>query len=72
MCETEAAVVSISLILLVAASFCIYQTHTENEVGHLSKIKSQGHCQNEDKKYCLNGGDCYYLVDEDIVGCNCT
>ena len=24
------------------------------------------------KKYCLNGGDCYYLIDEDIVSCNCT
>ena len=37
-----------------------------------SKIKSQGPCENEYRKYCLNGGDCYYLVDEDIVGCNCT
>ena len=37
-----------------------------------SKIKSQGLCENEYRKYCLNGGDCYYLVDEDIVGCNCT
>ena len=72
MCETKAAVVSISLILLVAASFCIYGAQTENKVGHHSKIKSQGPCENEYKKYCLNGGGCYYLVDEDIVGCKCT
>ena len=72
MCETKAIVVSISLILLVAAIFSTYQAHTENEVGHHSKIKSQGPCENEYKKYCLNGGECCYLVDEDVVGCNFT
>ena len=72
MCETKAVVISISLYLLVAAKSCACQAHTENKVGHHSKIKSQGPCENEDKKYCLNGGDCYYLVDEDIVGCNFT
>ena len=71
MCEAKAVVVSISLILLVAASFCIYQTQTEYKVGHHSKIKGQGPCENEYKMYCLNGDECYYLVDEDIVGCNC-
>ena len=68
MCEIKAVVVSISIILLVAASFCIYQAQTENKVGHHSKIKSQGPCENDYKKFCLNGGECYYLVDEDIVG----
>ena len=72
MCETKAVVVSISIFLLVAASFCIHQAQTENKVGHHSKIKSQGPCENEYKKYRLNGGVCYYLVDEDLVGCNCT
>ena len=72
MCETKAVVISISIFLLVAANFCIYQAHAENKVGHHSKFKSQGPCRNEYKKYCLNGGDCYYLVEEDIVGCNCT
>ena len=61
MCETKAVVVSISLVLLV-----------ENKLGNHSKNKSQGPCENDYKKYCLNGGDCYYLLDEDIVGCNCT
>ena len=72
MCERRAVVVSISLVLLVAASFCIYQSQTENKVGHQSKIKSQGTCKKKYKKYCLNGGECYNLVDEDFVGCNCT
>ena len=72
MCETKAVVVSTSLFLLDAASFCIYQVQTENKVGHHSEIKFQGPCENEYKKYCLNGGECYYLVDEDIVGCNGT
>ena len=50
----------------------MHQAHTENKVGHHSKIKGQGRGQNEYNNYCLNGGECYYLVDEDIVGCNCT
>ena len=40
MCETKAVLVSLSLFLLVAANFCIYQTHAEKEVGHHNKIKS--------------------------------
>ena len=36
-----------------------------------SEIKSESRCQKEYKKYCLNGGECYYLVDEDFVACNC-
>ena len=72
MCETKAVVVLLSIIFLVLASFCIYQAHTENKVEHHSKIKSQAPCENEYKKSCLNGGDCFCLVDEDIVGCNCT
>ena len=41
-------------------------------MGHHSKIKTQGPCENEYKEYCLNDGLYYYLVDEDIIGCNCT
>ena len=70
--ETKAVVVSISLFLLIAASFCIYQAQTENKAGHHKKIKIQDPCENEHKKYRLNGGECYYIVDEDIVGCNGT
>ena len=38
-------------------------------MGNLSKIKIQGPFDNEFKKFWLNGGECYYLVDNDIVGC---
>ena len=72
MCETKGVVVSISLILLVAASFCIYQAHTEASVGHHGEIKSQGPCEKEYKKYCLNSDECYYRVDENFVACKCT
>ena len=72
MCDTKAVLVSISLILLVAASFCIYQAHTENKVGRHCEIKSQDPCEKESNKNCLNGGGCCYLEDEDIVGCSCT
>ena len=72
MCETKAVVVTLSLILLVAASFGINQAQTENKMGHHGKIKSQGPCKNYYTKYCMKDGGCYYLVDEDIVGCNCT
>ena len=70
MCETKAFEEPITKFLVVAAGFCIFQAHTEKKVGHHSKIKSQGPCENEYKKYCLNGGECYHLVDEDFLGCN--
>ena len=72
MCETKAILELISTILPVAASFCIYLAHTNNKVGHHSRIKSQDPCENEYKKFCLNGGERYYLIDEDFVGCKCT
>ena len=71
MCETEKTLVTISISLLVAASFCINQAYQEDKVGHSSQIKKQGPFENEYRKCCLNGGGCYNLVDEDIVGCNC-
>ena len=69
MCEAKIVLVSLSRTLLVAANFCANQAYTENKVGHHSKVKSQGPCENELKKYCLDGGQCYYLI---FVGCNCT
>ena len=72
MCETKAVVVSMSKILLVAASFCIYQAQTETKVGHRGKIEIQGPRENEYKKYCLNGVEFSYAVDEENVGGNCT
>ena len=72
MFESKTVVVSISIILLVTASFCKYHNHTEKKMGHHSEIISQCPGGKEYKKYCLNGGECYHLVDDDIVGSNCT
>ena len=48
MCETKAAVISLSLFLL-AAFFCIYQAHTENKVGQHREMKSESPCEKEYK-----------------------
>ena len=71
MCEKKTVLVSLSLILLVTASFCMYGVYPEKKLGQYSVIKIQNHCDNEYKKYCLNGGECYFLIDEVFVGCNC-
>ena len=72
MCKMKKVLVSVCLILLVTASFCRYEVYPEKNVGQNSGIKIQNPFENEYKKYCLNGGECYYLNDENIVGCNCT
>ena len=71
MCEIKTILVSVCLILLVTASFCMYWVYPEKNVGQYSEIIIQKSFENESKKYCLNGGECSYLIDEDIVGCNC-
>ena len=69
MCEITTAL-DVAVSLLVATSFCIYQVNPK--VGHHSEINSESPCEKEHKKFCLNGGERYYLMDEDIAGCNCT
>ena len=71
MCEIK-TVLFVSALLLAATGFCIYQVNSEKKVGHHSEIKSESPCGKEYKKYCLSGGEGYYLVDGDIVACNCT
>ena len=63
----NAVVISLSIVLLVAGKLCIYQAHTKKTVRRHRETKLQGPCKNEQKKFCLNGGECYFLVDEDIV-----
>ena len=70
MCEIK-TVLFVAALLLAATDFCIYQVNLGKKVGHHSKIKSESPCKKEYKKYCLNGGECYYLVDEDVVACSC-
>ena len=69
MCETKTVSI-VAVLLLAAAGF--YTCQVKPKVGHYSEIKSESLCENEYKKYCMNEGECYYLADEDIVGCNCT
>ena len=71
MCEIKTVLI-VAALLITVTGFCIYQTKTEKKVGHHSEIKIEGPCEKEYKKYCLNGGECFYLVDEDFVACNCT
>ena len=69
MCEVKTVII-VAALLLAATGFCIY--HGKRKVGHHSEIKSEGPCEKEYRKYCMNGGECFYVVDEDIVACNCT
>ena len=71
MCETQIILI-VAALLLTATGLCINQVKTEKKVGHYSEIKSEGPCEKEYKKFCLNGSECFYLVDEGIVACNCT
>ena len=82
MCEMKTLSI-FAVLLLVAAGFYTFQVNSETKVGQLSQInsespcekeyiKSESPCEKEYKKYCMNGGEGYYLVDEDIVACNCT
>ena len=71
MCQIETVII-VAALLLAATVFCIYQVNSDRKVGHHSEVKSETPCEKEYKKYCLNGGECYYLVDENFVGCNCT
>ena len=72
MCEMKTVLVSVCLIILVTASFWMYWVYPEKNVGQHSEIKIQKLFENEYKKNCLNGGQCYYLIDEAIVRCICT
>ena len=69
MCEVK-TVIFVAAFLLAATSFCIYQV--KPKLGHYSEIKKDSPCEKEYKKSCLTGGECFYLVDEDIVACNST
>ena len=71
MCEIK-TVLFVAALLFAATGFCIYQVNSEKKMGHNSHLKSESLCEKEYKKYCLNGSECYYLVDEKIAVCNCT
>ena len=69
MCDIKTVLVFVAL--LVAASFIRYRVHTEKKAGQQSKNNIKDPRENEYKSYLLNG-ECYYLLDEYIVGCRCS
>ena len=80
MCEIKTVLI-VAALLLAVAGFYTYQINPK--VGQNSEIKnespcekeyikSESLCEKEYKKHFMNGGECYYLVDEDFVVCNCT
>ena len=69
MCEIKTVLV-VTTLQLAVTGFCIYQASPK--MVHSSEIKSESPCKKEYKKYCLNGGKCFYLDDEHVVACNCT
>ena len=69
MCEIKTVLI-VAALLLAATGFCIHPV--KPKVGHHSEIKSESPCEKEYKRCCLNGGECVYVVDQDIVACNCT
>ena len=71
MCAIK-TVLFVAVLLLAATAFCINQVNSGKKVGHHSDIRSGGPCKIGYKKLCLNGGEHYYLVDEDVVARNCT
>ena len=71
MCENK-TVIFVAVLLLAGTGFRIYQVNSEKKAEHHSRLKSGSTCEKHYNKNCLNGGECYYLVDEDIVACNCT
>ena len=71
MCDNKMVLI-VAVLLIAATGFYTFQVNSETRVGQHSEIKSAIPWEKEYKKYCLNGGECYYPVDEDIVACNCT
>ena len=69
MCEIKTLII-VAALLSAVTGFCMYQV--KPKVGHPREIKTESPCEKEYKTYCLIGGECFYLVDEDIVACNCT
>ena len=71
MCEIKTVLI-VAGLLLAAAGFYTYQVNSEKKVGQHRENKSESPCEKEYKKFCMNGGESYFLVDDDIVACNCT
>ena len=63
-------VLIVAVLLIAAAGF--YTCQVIPKVEQHSEIKSESPCEKEYKKFCMNGGESFYLVDEDSAASNCT
>ena len=66
--EAKTFLVLQSQFLLVAASLCIFQVHTEKIVQHHSEVECQSPCENKYGNFCLKI-ESFDLVDQNVVGC---
>ena len=71
MCEIKTILVSVCLIILVTASFCLNCVHSEKKSGTTERTQSTKSLRRKYKDKCLNA-ECYYMLKEAIVGCNCS
>ena len=69
MCEMKFVLI---VAVLVLAAACFYTCQVKPKVEKHREIKKEAPCEKEYKKYCMNGGECFHLVDEGFVACNCT
>ena len=65
MCETIAKV-SVALIIGLNVSLFVYQVNTTESVGQNLDPGAR-----ENKNYCMNQGECFSYVEENIIGCLC-
>ena len=73
MCDIKFFLMPVCLILLVTASICTYRVFPDKKkLRQYSEVNKQIPSEIEYKDYCLNSGECYYLINEVFDGCICT
>ena len=63
MCCLKLVVIAIAL---VSVAFCIYQLSPQQNV-----VLKTDPFENEYNRYCMSGGNCTYIWDEEVVACLC-
>ena len=66
MSETLAKVLVGAFFIVITTGLFIYQVRTTEKVG-----RNPDPCIEEYKDYCMNEGECFSHVEENIIGCLC-
>ena len=66
MSETLAKVLVGAFFIVITTGLFIYQVRTTEKVG-----RNSDPCIEEYKDYCMNEGECFSHVEENIIGCLC-